>query len=194
VPTGISGSTAAGGGPSSIREGHRSVKLSTLEAIVSALDLHGARYLIVGGLAVAAHGYGRVTFDLDLVIDLERENVRRAIDALESLGYRPVPPVAAQEFADPGHRERWVREKNMLVFSLRSEQHRETPVDILVKEPFDFDLEYDRALVGDLLPDVQARFVCLDTLIRMKEAADREKDREDVRQLRFLLERPDEEA
>jgi len=170
------------------------VKLSTLEAIVSALNLHEARYLIVGGLAVAAHGYGRVTFDLDLVIDLEQENVRRAISALESLGYRPVPPVAAQDLADPAHRERWIQEKNMLVFSLRSEQHRETPVDIFVKEPFDFDLEYDRALVGDLLPDVHARFVCLDTLIRMKEAADREKDREDVRQLRLLLERPDEEA
>ena len=64
----------------------------------------------------------------------------------------------------------------------------------MVSEPFDFDVEYDRALVGEIAKGISARFVCLDTLIRMKEAADRERDREDVRQLRMLLEKSDEEA
>lgn len=168
------------------------MKLSSLEAIVSALNRHDARFLIVGGLAVAAHGYGRVTFDLDLVVQLKPENLRRAMSALESLGYRPVPPVSAQEFADPAARERWIREKNMVVFSLRSEQHRDTPIDVFVAEPFDFESEYDHALMGDLLPDAPTRFVRLETLIRMKEAAGREKDRDDVRHLRLLRENPDE--
>jgi len=57
-----------------------------------------------------------------------------------------------------------------------------------VQEPFDFDREYDQALVGELLPGLQTRFVSIETLIRMKEAAGREKDREDVRQLRLLQE------
>ena len=121
-------------------------------------------------------------------------NVHRAVSALESLGYRPVAPVSAHELADPAKREAWIREKNMVVFSLRSEQHRETPVDIFVSEPFVFDIEYDRALVGDILPGVPARFICLETLIRMKEQTGREKDREDVRQLKFFLEKPDEQA
>jgi len=170
------------------------MKLSSLEAIVSALDRNETRYLIVGGLAVAAHGYGRVTFDLDLVIHLKEKNVQRALAALESLGYRPVAPVAAAEFADPAKRDKWIREKNMVVFTLRSEQHKETPIDMMISEPFDFDIEYDRALVGEIAKGVSARFVCLETLIRMKEDADRERDREDVRQLRLLLETPDEEA
>lgn len=170
------------------------MKLSSLGDIVSALNRREVRYLIAGGLAVAAHGYGRVTFDLDLVLQLERENVRRAVSALESLGYRPLVPVSASELADPVKRDTWIREKNMVVFSMRSEQHRETPVDIFVSEPFDFDLEYDRALVGNILPGIQARFVGLETLIRMKEKTGRERDREDVRQLRFLLEKSDEQA
>jgi hypothetical protein len=170
------------------------MKLSSLGEIVSALNRHDVRFLIAGGLAVAAHGYGRVTFDLDLVLKLERENARRAVSALESLGYRPVAPVSAQELADPAKRDLWIREKNMVVFSLRSEQHRETPVDIFVTEPFDFEIEYERALVGNILPGVQARFVCLETLIRMKEGTGRDKDREDVRQLRMLLEKSDEQA
>jgi hypothetical protein len=169
------------------------MKLSSLGEIVSALNRHHARFLIAGGLAVTAHGYGRVTFDLDLVVQLEHENVRRAMHALESLGYCPVAPVSAHELADPVKRNAWMREKNMVVFSLRSEHHRETPIDIFVAEPFDFEVEYARALVGDILPGVQTRFVGLETLIRMKEGTGRDKDREDVRQLRMLMEKPDEQ-
>lgn len=169
------------------------MKLASLGEIISALNRQDVRFLIAGGLAVTAHGYGRVTFDVDLVLQMESWNVRHAVSALESIGYRPVAPVSAHELADAEKRETWAREKNMVVFSLRSEQHRETPVDIFITEPFDFDTEYGRALVGDILPGVQARFVCLETLIRMKEQTGREKDREDVRQLRFLLERSDDE-
>jgi hypothetical protein len=168
------------------------VKLASLEAIIVALGQHQVRYLIAGGLAVVAHGHGRVTFDVDLVIQLRPDNVRRAMRALESLGYRPVAPVQAQDFADPKIRQTWIREKNMVVFGLQSDQHLDTPIDVFVSEPFDFDQEYDLALVGDILPGVQARFVCLETLIRMKESTTREKDREDVRQLKLLLENSDE--
>ncbi len=170
------------------------MKLASLEAVLSALNQHDVRYLIVGGLAVAAHGYGRVTFDLDLVIQLDEKNVERAMRALQTLDYRPAAPVAPKEFKDPANREKWTREKEMAVFTMRSDQHRETPVDIFVSEPFDFDLEYGRAMVGEILPGVSARFVCLDTLIRMKTAAGREMDREDVRRLKLLSEMPDEET
>ena len=168
------------------------MKLASLEAIIVVLDRHQVRYLIAGGLAVAAHGYGRVTFDVDLVIQLHPDNVRRAMRALESLGYQPIAPVHAQDFADPDIRRTWIQEKNMVVFGLQSDRHLDTPVDVFVSEPFDFDREYDLALVGDILPGIQGRFVCLETLIRMKESTMREKDREDVRQLRLLLENPDE--
>lgn len=167
------------------------MKLDSLEAIITALNSHDARYLIVGGLAVAAHGYGRATFDVDLVIDLEPENARRALLALESLGYRPLVPVSAQDFADPEKRRIWIQEKHMVVFQLHSEQHRETRIDLFVTDPFNFTREYDRALVGELLPGAPTRFVCIETLIKMKEQAGREKDREDIRQLRLLMEHPD---
>jgi hypothetical protein len=164
------------------------MKVSSLEAILRALAEAEARYLIVGGLAVAAHGYGRLTFDVDLVVQLQPDNVMRTLKALESLGYLPTVPVAAADFADPVKRESWVREKNAVVFQLHSEQHRETRIDLFVAEPFDFEHEYRHAKTGELLPELWARFVRIETLIRMKEIAGREKDREDVRQLRLLLE------
>ncbi len=168
------------------------MKLASLEAIIAALNRNKVRYLIVGGLAVVAHGFGRVTFDLDLVVQLQPENVQQAMRALETLGYRPIAPVSARDFADPNIRAAWIREKNMVVFGLQSPQHPDTPVDVFVTEPFDFNREYEAALVGEIMPGIQARFVRQETLIRMKESVDREKDREDVRQLRSLLEHPDE--
>lgn len=156
-----------------------------------ALNEAQARYLIVGGLAVAAHGYGRVTFDIDLVVQLQPDNVQRALNGLESLGYRPLVPVPAREFADAANRETWIRDKGMVVFQMHSDRHPDTRIDLFAAEPFDFDHEYDNALVGEILPGLHARFVRIETLIRMKEAAGREKDWEDVRQLRSLLEDPD---
>jgi predicted nucleotidyltransferase len=43
------------------------MKLSTLEEVARALDQARVRFILVGGIAVVAHGYGRLTRDLDLV-------------------------------------------------------------------------------------------------------------------------------
>src|SRR5437016_2011417 len=126
--------------------------LTSLESILATLNQANARYLIVGGLAVAAHGYGRLTIDLDLVVQLTPENVRNVIGGLETLGYKPIVPVIALDFAEPTKRQEWIEQKGMVVFSMRSEQHPQTPIDLFVSEPFDFDTEYDGALVGEIAP------------------------------------------
>ena len=89
----------------------------SVEVIVGALNASGVRYLVAGGLAVVAHGYVRFTADVDVIFDLAPENVTRAIDALERLGYQPRAPVPFRDFADPQKREGWVREKGLTVFS-----------------------------------------------------------------------------
>lgn len=73
----------------------------SVEAIVGALNAASVRYLVVGGLAVVAHGYVRFTADVDLVADLEPANVTRTVTALERLGYRPRASVAFRKFAEP---------------------------------------------------------------------------------------------
>jgi len=169
------------------------MKLASFEAIITELNTANVRYLIVGGLAVAAHGYGRVTFNVDLVLNLQTENIQRAIEALEILGYKPFVPVEATDFADAEKRQMWIDEKNMVVFQLHSEQHPETRIDLFVAEPFDFDEEYEKALIEEFLSDQRVRFIRVETLIAMKELADREKDREDIRQLKILIENSEDE-
>jgi hypothetical protein len=162
------------------------MKLASVEAIARALDVAGVRYLLVGGFAVIAHGYGRLTMDLDLVIELSPANIRAAFDALTPLGYRPRQPVTGAQFADPAMRKLWIETKNMKVLNLQSDQHPETTIDIFVIEPFDFEEEYSRALPFSLVPGTPMRVVCLDTLVRMKEAVGRPRDLDDAWHLKML--------
>jgi hypothetical protein len=168
-------------------EGQRkaSMELRSFEAIMGALNENDVRYLLVGGMAVVAHGHGRLTHDVDLVIQLDRENILRAFAALSRLGYQPRVPVTADAFAEPTNRRRWIEEKGMTVLNLYSDRYRTTPVDVFVEEPFDFDDAHARAHTADV-EGVSFRYVDIATLIRMKEAAGRLVDLDDVHHLRML--------
>ena len=155
----------------------------SVEAIVLALTAADARYLIVGGLAVVAHGFVRFTADLDLVLDPSTDALRRAVAALAGLGYRPRAPVAFEEFADPEKCGEWMREKGLTVFSLFSPEHEATEVDLFVEPPFEFETAYSRAVRLELAPGVPASFVALEDLISMKRSAGRPQDLQDVAQL-----------
>lgn len=162
--------------------------LSAFEAVAEALNRAGVRYLVAGGLAVNAHGYLRLTQDVDLVVQLEPANVRVAFAALAELGYRPLVPVTGDQFADRAQREQWIREKGMQVLNFHSERYRTATVDIFVSEPFDFDAEYGRALQAGLAPGVPVRFVSIPGLIAMKKLADRPRDRDDIEHLQMIVE------
>jgi hypothetical protein len=164
------------------------MKVSSFEAIVAALNGAGVRYLVAGGLAVNAHGYVRLTHDVDLVVQLDPANILPAFTALASLGYRPLVPVTAAQFADPAQRATWIRDKGMTVLNFHSDRHPTATVDIFVSDPFDFDAEYARALQAELSPGTVVRFVSIPTLIAMKELANRARDRDDIEHLQMILE------
>jgi hypothetical protein len=144
------------------------------------------RYLVVGGLAVNVHGYLRYTNDIDLVIELNRENVLRGLNALATLGYRPKHPVSAEQFADAQLREKWIVEKGMLVFPLWCDRRMETPIDVFVREPFDFDAEWQAAVQAEVSEGIVAPFVRLSTLFALKEKAGRPQDLADIDRLRAV--------
>jgi hypothetical protein len=156
-----------------------------LEKVFFALQQCGARYLVVGGVAVVLHGHPRFTADLDLVLSLEPTNLRNALDALKVLGYRPRAPVAVDEFVDPEIRRSWIEEKGLTVFSLWSAQLPLTEIDVFVEEPFPFEATYARALRADLGFGI-VTVASIDDLIDLKTRAGRPKDLEDVRVLRQL--------
>jgi predicted nucleotidyltransferase len=52
-------------------------RLEDVARICRSLNAAGARYLLIGGFAVVAHGLGRPTKDIDLLVDDAPENVAR---------------------------------------------------------------------------------------------------------------------
>ncbi len=164
------------------------MKLASFDALAGAFEQAGVRYLVAGGLAVNAHGYLRFTKDVDLVVQLVPEIIEAAFKALSGLGYRPMVPITSTQFADRELRASWVRDKGMQVLQFWSDQHRETPVDVFVTEPFPFDQEYQNALVKPLYGNIPVRFVSIPTLIHMKQAAARPQDMIDIDHLRMRLE------
>lgn len=62
--------------------------------ICRALNEAGARYLLIGGFAVIAHGGGRFTKDIDLLVDDAPDNVARIKRALAVLADNAAAQVA----------------------------------------------------------------------------------------------------
>ncbi len=55
--------------------------------VLLALDRVDVKFLLVGGLAVAFHGYARYTADMDLWVEPDPANMNRLYTALAELGY-----------------------------------------------------------------------------------------------------------
>lgn len=151
-----------------------------------ALNRARVRYMVVGGWAVGAYGAVRATKDLDLIVDFDRTNLRRLAQALSDIGYVPKVPENPEQLADSEVRNRWIRKKDMKVFSFVGRQPPFYLVDIMVKHHGRFDVLYRRrtyARVGA----VRIPVVPVGHLLRMKRIAKRPKDMEDVRKLQWLM-------
>src|SRR5262245_39989975 len=65
----------------------------------------GVDYALIGGYAIAAHGYVRFSEDIDILVNPSRENARRWIEALSRLPDGAVKELAGQDdiFEREGH-------------------------------------------------------------------------------------------
>jgi hypothetical protein len=162
------------------------MEVRSIETIIQALNTAKVEYLIVGGLAVGAHGYDRLTADVDLVIGLQPQNITRGLRALLAAGWKMSIPVTVEDFADPKLRESWRKEKDMIVLKLWSDVHPRTPVDVFVYEPFDFKKELSRAKWERVAGKTRAPIICYKTLLAMKKTAGRDKDLLDIKALKKL--------
>jgi hypothetical protein len=164
----------------------RKMRVAHFEQVFGSLQRAQVRFLVVGGVAVVAHGVIRYTNDLDLVFAFDEDNLRKGVQALEELGFKASIPITAAAFADPENRRRWAHEKNMLVFQMALFAEDDLPIDIFIEPPFDFEQEYVNASHCELAPDLFVPVVSVDRLIAMKRQAGRPRDLEDVANLERL--------
>jgi predicted nucleotidyltransferase len=157
-------------------------------AIFEKLNKEGIEYLLVGGLAVNFHGIPRMTYDLDLIINLESKNISKLVSVMTRWGYRPRVPVDPKDLADQDKRSGWILDKNMKAFTFFSDSEAIAEIDVLIDSPISFEELKPRAVMFDL-EGVRVPVVSVSDLIEMKMKAGRQQDLADVEHLRIILEK-----
>jgi len=140
-----------------------------IESLLRSLNAHSVEYVLIGATAFPVHGYARATLDVDIFIRATPENARRTRHALAGFGY---------DLSD-------VTDEELLTKKVLIRQYLvEADIHPYVRG-VTFDEIWSRR-VHDRLGQTPTAFASLDDLIRMKEAAGRPKDLEDLRVLRRL--------
>lgn len=145
-------------------------------------------YLVVGGLAVNFHGVPRMTYDIDLMILLEPENILKLVSKLTKWGYRPKVPVDPRDLADEAKRNSWIQGKGMKAFNFYSENLPIGEIDLVIDSPIPYNQLKQNAIMieiqGEKIP-----VVSIHNLIQLKLLAGRRQDFADVEHLKMILEK-----
>ena len=151
----------------------------TVTELLQFLGEARVEYVLVGGLAVQLHGFQRSTFDIDLVLAMNDENLTRFVEVARRAGLQPVNPVPLDALRDAELIEAWHRDKGMLAFALREPHAGGAVVDVIVRPEISFDDLSARATIATLF-GLPVRIASIDDLLVMKRAANRPKDLLDI--------------
>ncbi len=67
---------------------------------LQSLNENEVKYLVIGGYAVAFHGYPRYTKDIDIWICPDQENIAHLLQAMQDFGFASLE-LKAEDFSDP---------------------------------------------------------------------------------------------
>lgn len=146
-----------------------------LDAILRTLVEFGVEFVVVGGVAVQAHGYLRGTGDLDIVPNPTLLNLSRLAEALADLGAKPWRATLPVDVTDPQLL------KSVPLVPLATRHGRLDVLNIAHASgaPGSFEELMERALVVDL-DGLSVAIAGIDDLLRMKRAAGRPQDLTDI--------------
>ncbi|MBM3254051.1 MAG: hypothetical protein FJZ16_07355 [Candidatus Omnitrophica bacterium] len=158
------------------------------QSIFKELNKRKIDYLVAGGLAVNFHGVPRMTYDIDLIILLQSENISKLVAKLTNWGYRPKIPINPVDISDETKRNSWIQEKGMKAVNFYSEKLPIGEIDIIIDSPIPYSELKNRSVMielgGEKIPTVS-----IHDLIKLKQRSGRKQDIADVEYLKMILER-----
>ncbi|GIK78601.1 MAG: hypothetical protein EDQ89_01280 [Acidobacteria bacterium] len=147
--------------------------------LIEKLGAGHVRYVLVGGLAVAAHGYVRATADVDIVFSTDAESCGRLAAVLGELRAEVV--LADRPAPEEGITGPWLAEGGHFRFGTEA-----GALDALTTVA---GFDYERLAASAIGVGIGAAVVAvcsLEDLLVMKAAGDRARDRADIEELRRL--------
>jgi len=142
------------------------------EQLLKLLKENHVKFVIIGATAFPVHGFSRATLDIDIFIKPEKTNAQRTLKALKEFGY-DVTDLTIEELLT----------KKVLIrqYLIETDIH-----------PIVTGITFEKVWKNKVKARFGKTFVwfaSLDDLIKMKKAASRTKDLEDLKYLRKLKKR-----
>ena len=142
------------------------------ERLLQSLKENKAVFVVIEATAFPVYGYARATLDIDIFVKPTRLNIRRVMQALRQFGY---------DLADFDEADFLTRKVLIRQYLLETDIH-----------PFVKGVTFEeiwKNKISGKIGKAEVFFPSLADMIRMKKAANRSKDREDLKYLRKLAER-----
>jgi hypothetical protein len=139
---------------------------------IGLLEKHAVEYLIVGGYAVAFHGFPRYTGDIDFFVAVSECNATRLLAVFEEFGFGNIG-IEKADFQQPDFVVEIGREPRKIQVL--------TGIDGVTFE------ECRQHGITETYGGMSLNFIGMDELLRNKQASARAKDLIDVQALRKLL-------
>jgi molybdenum cofactor biosynthesis enzyme MoaA len=154
------------------------------EDVFRAFQKAKVKYVIVGGIAVNLHGFLRSTVDMDILVEMTDENLKKVVTILKEKGYRVKQPVDPMGLADRRTRQDWIKNKNMKAFNFYKDAELKE-VDIIIDSP----VSYEAAKRNRVNFKTDVGFlpaISINDLLKMKKKAGRLADGIDIEQLKQI--------
>lgn len=147
---------------------------SDMKDLIILFNEFDVEYMVCGGYAVGYYGFIRATYDFDILINPNKKNALKAMNALIRFG-----------FGDAGFDEK-VFESEGTAIHLGAEPNA---IDLLTSVSTKKSSFYFENTLIDTIDGVTMKYIALDDLIEVKKMANRSKDKIDVEELLLIKQR-----
>jgi hypothetical protein len=130
-------------------------------------------------------GGERTTLDMDIIVEMSDENLHKIVKIMKEAGYHVKQPVDPFKIAGKKTRQDWIENKNMKAFNFYKGERSYEEVDIIIDSPLNYRQAIKNALkikVGNL----SLITICPQDFIKMKKASGRDKDLQDIKELKLI--------
>lgn len=149
------------------------------KSLFDKLNEYEVRYVICGGLAVNLHGVPRMTADIDIIIDLQKENIEKFMQAVQEIKYTLSLPIQKEELWEEAKRKSLIKDKNLIALSFYNYDNNTVALDVIIDFPITFDKLWERKIIRKS-GNTDINVVSIDDLILLKEYSNRIQDQQDV--------------
>jgi len=151
--------------------------------LIKELSKADIKYIVCGGVACVLQGVERATYDLDISVSFEENNLRKLIEVMKNSKLIPRIPEPVENLLDENKRKEWFEKKGALVYTFLSGK---TPLqlDVFLNYPRTYDELFKNS--DELEIDkVKFRVSSIEDLLFVKRMIDpaRDKDLTDIKEL-----------